>query len=145
MAQRLGIRGKIAAVILICMVPVLILGGVFYYARNQERRSLVLRAQQDAARALVADLETFLTNAVHAERAAGAAVASQPYPVIGIMQLFSAIRENDPAFLSLALAQPDGRVDAADPPLTPRATVAGHRAFDAVRRGAPCKGCRRWQ
>ncbi len=134
---RVGIRGKIATVILICMVPVLILGGVFYYARNQERRSLVLRTQQDAAGALVGDVETFLTNAVHAERAAGAAVTSQPYPVIGIVQLFSAIRQNDPAFLSLALAQPDGHVDAADPPGGPQAMVAGHRAFDAVRGGAP--------
>src|SRR5579884_826556 len=135
---RLGIRSKIAAVILICMVPVLVLAGVFYYNRNQERRAFVLRTQEDAARALATNVETFMTNAVHAERAAGAAVTSQPYPVTGIEQLFAAIRANDPTFLALALALPDGRIEAADPPPTDRrrASLTGHRAFDAVRRGA---------
>ncbi len=133
---RLGIRGKIAAVILICMVPVLILGAVLSYDRNRERRTLALRTQQDAARALASDVETFITSAVHAERAAGAAVTSQPYPVIGIVQLFAAIRMNDPTFLSLALALPDGRIEAADPPGDPHATVAGLRAFALVRDGA---------
>ncbi len=133
---RLGIRGKIAAVILISMVPVLILGAVLYSDRNQERRTLVLRNQQDAARELASDIETFITNAVHAERAAGAAVTSQPYPVIGIVQLFAAIRANDPAFLSLALALPDGHVETADPPADPYATVAGQSAFGRVRAGA---------
>ncbi len=133
---RLGIRGKIAAVILLCMVPVLILGAVLYYARTQERRSLVLRTQQDTARGLAADIEMFITNTVHAERAAGAAVMSQPYPVGGIVELFAAIRANDPAFLSLALALPDGRVEAADPSDDRRAGVETRPAFASVRRGA---------
>jgi len=133
---RLGIRGKIAAIILICMVPVLFLGVVFYADRNRERQALVLRSQRDTAQALAADVETFITNAVHAERAAGAAVTSQPYPVIGIVQLFSAIRANDPAFLSLTLALPDGRVEVSDPSAPPRATVADRPAFARVLAGA---------
>lgn len=132
---RLGIRGKIAAVILICMVPVLILGAVLYSARNQERRSLLGQAQQDAARALATNVETFFTNAVHAERAAGAAVTSQPYPIAGIVHLFAAIRENDPEFLSLVLARPDGHVEAADTSGDPPSTIASHQAFEAVRGG----------
>jgi serine phosphatase RsbU (regulator of sigma subunit)/HAMP domain-containing protein len=133
---RLGIRGKIAAVILLCMVPLLILGAVLYYERTQERRSLVLRTQQDTARGLAADIEMFMTNAVHAERAAGAAVLSQPYPVGGIVELFAAIRAQDPAFLSLALAMPDGRVEAADPSDDRRTSVDTRPAFASVRSGA---------
>ncbi len=132
----LGIRGKIAAVILICMVPILILGAVLYYDRDQERRTLVLRTQQDVAQALVSDIDTFITNSVHAERAAGAAVTSQPYPVVGIVQLFAAIRINDPSFLSLTFATPDGRIEAADPPEAPGVRVSGRRGFEAVRGGA---------
>jgi sigma-B regulation protein RsbU (phosphoserine phosphatase) len=132
----LGIRGKIAAVILICMVPVLLLGAVFYHDRNQERRRLVLDAQAQLARGLASDVSTFVANAVHTEREAGAAVTSQPYPVVGIVQLFAAIRRSDPAFRALALVLPDGRVEAGDPPLVQGGSVADHAPFRAVRRGA---------
>ncbi len=132
---RLGIRGKIAAVILLCMVPLLILGAVLYYERTQERRNLVLRTQQDTARGLAADIEMFMTNAVHAERAAGAAVLSQPYPVDGIVQLFAAIRAQDPAFLSIALVLPEGRVEAADPQDDRSTRVDARPALASVRRG----------
>lgn len=133
---RLGIRAKIAAVILICMVPVLLLGVVLYRDRNQERRRLVLQSQEELARGLASDIATFIANAVHTERAAGAAVTSQPYPVVGIVQLFAAIRASDPAFRALALVLPDGRVEASDPPGLSGATIAGHRPVRAVLRGA---------
>jgi len=38
MRRRLRIRGKIAAVILICMIPVLVLAVVLYAERNADRR-----------------------------------------------------------------------------------------------------------
>ena len=89
---RLGIRGKIAAVILICMVPVLILGALLFQFRNQGRRDVVERGHFEAARAIASAVRVFIANAIEAERTAGAAVTSQPYPVSGIIQLFAAIR-----------------------------------------------------
>lgn len=136
MRFRPGIRGKIAAVIMICMVPMLLLGVFVHLQRNEARRDLVLKAQRDVARGIASGVETFIANAVHTERAAGAAVTSQPYPVIGIIQLFAAIRANDPAFLSLALLLPTGFVEAEDPPSNSYASVVGRRAFAAVRGGA---------
>lgn len=133
---RLGIREKIAALLLICMVPMLILGVLVYLDRVQTRRNLALGAQRDVARGLASNVETFIANAVHAERAAGAAVTSQPYPVNGIVELFAAIRSNDLSFLSLALALPDGRVEASDPPMDPLASIAKRPAFARVRAGA---------
>ena len=55
MRMHLGIRGKIAAVILICMIPVLILGGLLFQSRNQGRLEIVQRGHRDLARAMAAD------------------------------------------------------------------------------------------
>jgi len=99
---QLGIRGKIAAVILLCMIPVVILGVLLFQYRNQGRLDVVQRSHREAARAVASDIETFLASAVEAERTAGAAVTGQPYPVIGIIQLFASIRASNPFFLSLA-------------------------------------------
>ncbi len=112
---RLGIRGKIAAVILLCMVPVLIVGGMLLQYRNQGRRDLVERSHRAAARAIATDVEVFIAGAVQAERTAGAAVTGQPYPVPGIIQLFAAIRAHDSRFLSLFLIDQDGNVVASSP------------------------------
>ncbi|HLY24409.1 MAG TPA: SpoIIE family protein phosphatase [bacterium] len=136
MRRRTRIRGKIAAVILICMIPVLVLAVVLYAERNADRRSTVVRTQEDLARALAEDVNTFFATAVHTERVAGAAVTAQPYPVSGIAQLFAAIRRGEPGFLRLTLADPEGRVEAGDPPSPPRARLSG-QAFDLVRGGAP--------
>lgn len=131
---RLGIRGKIAAVILLCMVPVLMLGGVLFQYRNEGRRDLVERSHRGAARAIARDVEAFITGAVQAERTAGAAVTSQPYPVPGIIELFTAIRRHDPRFLSLLLIDHDGNVVATSP--VPTATdVAADSSVAEVRRG----------
>ena len=135
--MRLGIRGKIAGVILICMVPVLILGVLLTVEQDRARRNVVLRTQQDAARALASDVSTFIDNTVHAELAAGSAVESQPYPVVGIVQLLASIRAYDPSFLWLGLVLPDGHVEAADPSGDPYANVVTRRGFAAVRAGAP--------
>jgi len=135
--MRLGIRGKIASVILICMVPVLVLGVLLTHQQDQARRNLVRLTQQDAARALASDVSTFIDNTVHAERAAGSAVESQPYPVIGIVQLLASIRAYDPSFLWLGLVLPDGHVEASDPAGDPYANVATRRGFAAVLSGAP--------
>lgn len=136
MRRRLRIRGKIAAVILLCMIPVLVLAVVLYVERTADRRTTVVRTQEDLARALAIDVSTFFASAVHTERLAGAAVTSQPYPVSGIAQLFAAIRSGEPAFLRLTLAIPDGRVEAGDPASPPRTVLTGH-AFQQVQSGAP--------
>lgn len=121
MRRRLGIRGKIAAVILLCMIPVLVLAVVLYTRHIADRRSTVAREQEDLARALARDVATFFANAVHTERLAGAAITGQPYPVGGIAQLFAAIRTADPAFRRLTLAGSNGVVQAGDPaPAGPR-------------------------
>ncbi len=133
---RLGIRGKIAAVILICMVPVLILGALLFQFRNQGRRDVVERGHRDAARAIASDVQVFIADAVEAERTAGAAVTSQPYPVSGIIQLFAAIRARNPVFLSLVLVDRDGGVVAASPAL-PAADLADDASVVAVQRGSP--------
>jgi serine phosphatase RsbU (regulator of sigma subunit)/HAMP domain-containing protein len=112
---RLGIRGKIAAVILLCMLPVLMLGAVLFQYRNRGRADVVERSHRGAARAIAADVEMFIMGAVQAERAAGVAVTSQPYPVTGIIQLFAAIRAHDSRFLSLLLIDLDGNVVASSP------------------------------
>lgn len=131
---RLGIRGKTAAVILLCMVPVLILGAVLFQYRNEARRDLVERSHRGAARAIARDVEAFITGAVQAERTAGAAVTNQPYPVSGIIELFTAIRRHDPRFLSLLLIDQDGHVVAASP--APAASdVAADSSVLQVRRG----------
>jgi hypothetical protein len=49
MRRRLGIRGKIAAVILLCMIPVLVLAVVLYTRHIADRRSTVAREQEDLA------------------------------------------------------------------------------------------------
>jgi serine phosphatase RsbU (regulator of sigma subunit)/HAMP domain-containing protein len=131
---RLGIRGKIAAVILICMVPVLILGGVLYQSRNQGRLDVVQRSHREAARAIASGIQMFIAGGIEAERTAGAAVTSQPYPVPGIVQLFGAIRARDPLFLSLVLIDPDGGVSAASPPAAAQ-DVAADPSVTAVQRG----------
>ena len=135
MRRRTRIRGKIAAVILICMIPVLVLALVLSLERTADRRSTVVRTQEDLARALAEDVNTFFATAVHTERVAGAAVTAQPYPVSGIAQLFTAIRASEPAFLRLTLADPAGRVEAGDPSSPPRTRLSG-QAFDQVRTGA---------
>ncbi len=135
--MRLGIRGKVAGVILICMVPVLVLGVLLSLQQDQGRRNLVLRRQQDAARALASDISTFVENTVHAELAAGSAVQSQPYPVVGIVQLLTSIRAYETSFLWLGLILPDGRVEASAPPGDAYANVATHWGFATVRAGAP--------
>jgi serine phosphatase RsbU (regulator of sigma subunit)/HAMP domain-containing protein len=111
----LGIRGKVAAVILICMVPVLILGVVLFQYRNQGRLDVIQRSHREAARAIAADVQMFIAGGVEAERTAGAAVTSQPYPVSGILQLFGTIRARNPLFVALVLITPDGNVAAAEP------------------------------
>lgn len=131
---RLGIRGKIAAVILICMVPILILGGVLFQYRNQGRRDVVQRSHREAARAIAADVQIFIAGAFEAERTAGAAVTSQPYPVSGIVQLFGAIRARNPLFLSLVLLNRDGEVVAASP-AAPAVELAMDLSVAAVQRG----------
>jgi len=135
--MRFGIREKVASVILLCMVPVLIAGVRLFANQNRDRLDVVARAQTEAARALAAEVETFVANAAHAEVAAGSAVESQPYPVVGVVRLFAVIRANDPTFLWLGLARPDGHVEASDPPWDPSANVTAHRAFAAVRADAP--------
>ena len=136
MKRPAGIRGKIAAVILVCMIPVLVLAVVLYAERTADRRNTVVRTQEDLARALAEDVTTFVATAVHTERVAGAAVTAQPYPVSGIAELFAAIRAGEPGFLSLSLANLDGRVEASDPAPAPRTRLAGG-AFEQVRGGAP--------
>jgi serine phosphatase RsbU (regulator of sigma subunit)/HAMP domain-containing protein len=131
---RLGIRGKIAAMILICMVPILILGGVLFQYRNQGRRDVVQRSHREGARAIAADVQIFIAGAFEAERTAGAAVTSQPYPVSGIVQLFGAIRARNPLFLSLVLLDRDGGVVAASP-AAPAVEVAMDSSVVAVQRG----------
>jgi len=135
--MRFGIREKVASVILLCMVPVLVAGVRLYANQNRDRRDIIVRAQEEAAEALAAEVETFVANVAHAEVAAGSAVESQPYPVVGIAHLFAAIRANDPSFLWLGLALPNGHVEASDPPGDPRANVADRRAFAAARADAP--------
>jgi len=135
MPLRVSIRQRIAVAILICMIPILVLGVVLYHDRNLDRRALSLRAEEDAARGLAEHFAALVDNAVTTERAAGAAVTVQPYPVPGIVQLFAAIRTGDPSFLRIAIARPDGHVDAMDPPGNPRAVI-GTRAVIAVREGA---------
>ena len=132
---QLGIRGKIAAVILLCMIPVVILGVLLFQYRNQGRLDVVQRSHREAARAVASDIETFLASAVEAERTAGAAVTGQPYPVIGIIQLFAAIRASNPFFLSLALLDPAGRVVAASPPSPGPLDLSKHPVFAMIRAG----------
>ena len=131
---RLGIRGKIAAVILICMVPVVILGVVLFQSRSQGRRDVVQRSHREAAGAIAAAVQMSIAGAVEAERTAGAAVTSQPYPIAGIVQLFEAIRAHTPLFLSLVLIDPEGSVVAASP-ASPAVEVAADASVAAVRRG----------
>lgn len=131
---RLGIRGKIAAVILLCMAPVLMLGAVLFQYRNQGRRDLVERSHRGAARAIATDVETFIAGAVQAERTAGVAVTSQPYPVTGIVELFAAIRTHNPRFLSLLLIDQDGNVVASSPSPAP-VDAAADASVAEVRRG----------
>lgn len=132
---RLGIRGKIAAVILICMIPVLILGVLLFRYRNQGRLEIVKRGHREAAQAMASDVQLFLAGAVEAERTAGAAVTSQPYPVPGIIRLFSAIRANNPYVLTLTLTDPAGQVIAASPPQASPPNLMDLPAFPAVRGG----------
>jgi len=133
---RLGIRGKIAAVILICMVPVLILGALLFQFRNQGRRDVVERGHLEAARAIASAVQVFIANAIEAERTAGAAVTSQPYPVSGILQLFAAIRSRDPVFLSLVLVDRDGGAVSASP-ASGADELAADASVGAVQRGKP--------
>jgi len=119
------------------MVPVLIAGIRMYAQENRDRRDVIARTQEESARVLAGDVETFVANAVHAEATAGSAVESQPYPVVGIAHLFSVIRANDPSFLWLALARPDGHVETSDPPGAPSASVANRRAFSAAQADLP--------
>ena len=135
MRMHLGIRGKIAAVILICMIPVLILGGLLFQSRNQGRLEIVQRGHRDLARAMAADVQMFLAGAVEAERTAGAAVTSQPYPVSGIIQLFTAIRAKNPSFLSLMLIDAAGTGVAASPPQPFTLNLADNPAVGPVRNG----------
>ena len=130
------IRGKIAAVILICMIPVLVLAIVLYAERTADLRNTVVRSQEDLARALAEQVTAFFSNAVHTERLAGAAVTAQPYPVSGIAQLFAGIRRAEPAFRRLTLADLSGRVEAGDPPPAPGTRLSG-AAYEQVRDGAP--------
>ena len=132
---QLGIRGKIAAVILLCMIPVVILGVLLFQYRNQGRLDVVQRSHREAARAVASDIETFLASAVEAERTAGAAVTGQPYPVIGIIQLFASIRASNPFFLSLALLDPAGRVVADSPPTAGPLDLSNHLVFAMIRAG----------
>jgi len=134
--RRIGIRGKIAAVILLCTIPVLVLAVILYAERNADRRSTVVRTQEDLARALAGNVATFVSTAVHTERLAGAAVTGQPYPVAGIAQLFAAIRAADPAFIGLTLLRLDGGAEAGDPMPAPRARLAS-ATIAQVRGGAP--------
>ena len=136
MRRRSRIRGKIAAVILICMIPVLVLAVVLYAERTADRRNTVVRSQEDLARALAEQVTAFFSNAVRTERLAGAAVTAQPYPVGGIAQLFAGIRRAEPAFRRLTLADLSGRVDAGDPPSPPRTQLSGE-AYKQVQEGAP--------
>ena len=129
---RLGIRGKIAAVILICMIPVLILGILLFQYRNQGRLELVKRGHREAAQAMASDVQLFIAGAVETERTAGAAVTSQPYPVPGIIQLFSAIRLNNRALLSLTLVDPHGQVIAESPPKASPPALLDLPAFAAL-------------
>ncbi|TMI79948.1 MAG: HAMP domain-containing protein [Bacillati bacterium ANGP1] len=133
--MHLGIRGKIAAVILICMIPVLILGGLLFQSRNQGRLEIVQRGHRDLARAMAADVQMFLAGAVEGERTAGAAVTSQPYPVSGIIQLFTAIRAKNPSFLSLMLIDAAGTEVAASPPQPFTMNLADNPAVGPVRNG----------
>jgi serine phosphatase RsbU (regulator of sigma subunit)/HAMP domain-containing protein len=142
---RLGIRGKIAAVILLCMVPILILGGVLFQYRNQGRRDVVQRSHREAARAIADDVLIFIAGAVEAERTAGVAVTSQPYPVSGIVRLFEAIQSRSPLFLALALLDPGGDVVAASPS-PPAVELAVDPSVVAVRRGkASAAGVPIWE
>ena len=130
------IRGKIAAVILICMIPVLVLAIVLYAERTADRRSTVLRTQEDLARALAEQVTAFFANAVRTERLAGAAVTGQPYPVSAIAQLFAGIRRAEPAFQRLTLADLSGRIEAGDPAPPPKAQLTG-TTYKQVQDGAP--------
>jgi serine phosphatase RsbU (regulator of sigma subunit)/HAMP domain-containing protein len=132
--HRLGIRGKIAAVILICMVPVLILGVVLFQSRGQGRRDVVQRGHREAARAIASGVQMFIAGAVEDERTAGTAVTSQPYPVSGIVQLFGAIRARTPLFLSLVLFDREGGVVAASP-ASPAVELSADPSIAAVQRG----------
>jgi serine phosphatase RsbU (regulator of sigma subunit)/HAMP domain-containing protein len=134
MRRRIGIRGKIAAVILLCTIPVLLLAVALYTRHIADRRSIVVRTQEDLARALARDVATFFANAVHTERLAGAAVTGQPYSVGGITQLFAALRTTDPAFQRLVLATLDGTVQAGDP--APPASQLSSAVFEQIRGGA---------
>jgi len=131
---RVGIRGKIAAVILICMLPVLILGVLLFQYRNQGRREVVQRGHLEAARATASAVQGFIAGAVASERTVGAAVTSQPYPVSGILQLFAAIQASDPSFLSLVLIDGSGHTVAAIPDPS-AAGVSGDASVDAVQSG----------
>jgi len=135
MRRRLRIRGKIAAVILLCMIPVLVLAVGLYTRHMDDRRATVVRAQEDLARALARDVATFFANAVHTERLAGAAITGQPYPLEGVGELFAAIRSTDPAFRRLLLASPSGKVDAGDP--TSSAKQLSGPVFEQIVGGAP--------
>lgn len=134
MRFRLGIRGKIAAAILICMIPVLTLGVLLFQYRNQGRREVVQRGHLEAARAIALGVQGFIGGAVASERTVGAAVTSQPYPVSGILQLFAAIQAGDPSFLSLVLIDRSGHTVAATPGPS-AAGVPGDASVDAVQSG----------
>jgi len=134
MRRRVGIRGKIAAALLVCMIPVFVLAVVLYTRHIADRRSTVVRTQEDLARALARDVATFFANTVHTERLAGAAVTGQPYPLGGIAQLFAAIRTTDPAFQRLLLAAPDGVVETGAP--APQVSRVSGPVFDQLNRGA---------
>jgi sigma-B regulation protein RsbU (phosphoserine phosphatase) len=133
--RRIGIRGKIAAVILICTIPVLVLAVILYAERNADRRRTVVRTQEDLAGVLAGNVTTFISTAVHTERLVGAAVTGQPYPVAGIAHLFVAIRAADPAFLRLTFARPDGAVEAGDPMPPPRTRLVDG-PLEAIRAGS---------
>jgi serine phosphatase RsbU (regulator of sigma subunit)/HAMP domain-containing protein len=133
MRGRLGIRGKIAAVILVCMIPVFVLAVVLYTRHIADRRDTVVREQEDLARALARDVATFFANAVHTEHLAGAAITRQPYPLGGIAKLFAAVRTTDPAFQRLLLASPDGTVEAGAP--APPVKRLSGPVFEQIRGG----------
>jgi phosphoserine phosphatase RsbU/P len=135
MRRGIGIRGKIAAVILICTIPVLVLAVILYAERNADRRSTVVRTQEDLAGVLAGSVTTFISTAVHTERLAGAAVTGQPYPIAGIAHLFAAIRAADPAFMRLTFVRPDGAVEAGDPMPPPHTRLTGG-PIEAIRGGS---------
>jgi serine phosphatase RsbU (regulator of sigma subunit)/HAMP domain-containing protein len=134
MKRRVGIRGKIAAALLACLIPVFVLAVLLYTRDIADRRSTVVRTQEDLARALARDVATFFANTVHTERLAGAAVTRQPYPIGGIAQLFAAIRTTDPAFQRLLLAGPDGVVETGAP--APQVSQVSGPVFEQLNRGA---------